>query len=244
MRSWVWSQHWRNVLFLHWQVSAAALRAHLPSPLDIATYDGAAWVSLVLFRLRVRPRWLPYLPGLSDLVEVNLRTYVRFRDKPGICFLSVHADNRWAIFLAKQLTPMPYVYANLGYQRHGEGFRVLGNQPSSEDFRLALAFSPDAEEQETPDGTVDSWLLERYRLFIEDRQERLLQAEVNHPRWAVRRVEVAVIANTLGDEYGVDLSRAPDRTHFSTGVQAHFGAFHRLETTGLCEPQSIRVLSC
>ena len=105
--SWVWSQHWLNVLFLHWQVPAAALRAHLPSALDIATYDGSAWVSLVLFRLRVRPRWLPYLPGLSDLVEVNLRTYVRFRDKPGICFLSVHADNRGAIFLAKRLTPMP-----------------------------------------------------------------------------------------------------------------------------------------
>jgi uncharacterized protein len=247
MRSWVWSQHWLDVLFLHWQVPAAALRSHVPAPLEIATYDGDAWVSLVLFRLRVRPRWLPYLPGLSDLIEVNLRTYVRYRDKSGICFLSVHADNRWAIFLAKRLTPMPYVYANLEYQRHGEGFQVSGHRPSSEDFRLSLAFSPGLEEQVTPDSTLDSWLLERYRLFIEDRRGRLLQAEVTHPPWAVRRVEVAVAANTLGEKYGVDLSRAPDQAHFSTGVQARFGAFHRLENATPCEiqgkmePQPIRV---
>jgi uncharacterized protein YqjF (DUF2071 family) len=237
LRSWVWSQQWRDVLFLHWQVPAAALRSHIPAPLEIATTDGGAWVSLVLFHMRVRLRWLPYLPGLSELAEVNLRTYVRFQDKPGICFLSVHADNRGAIYLAKRLTPMPYVWANLEYQRHGEGFRVSGNQPSSEDFRLALAFSPDAAEQETPNGTLDSWLLERYRLFIEDRQGRLLQAEVNHPPWSVRRVDVSVVANTLGEKYGVDLSRAPDRAHFSTGVQARFGAFQRLETTRPCETQ-------
>ncbi len=68
-------------------------------------------MSLVVFRLRVRPRWLPYLPALSDLVEVNLRTYVRFGDAAGIWFLSVHADNAWAIAVARLLTPMPYVRA-------------------------------------------------------------------------------------------------------------------------------------
>src|SRR2546421_4110241 len=87
--SWVWSQQWRNVLFLHWQVPAASLRLQIPAPVEIATYHDAAWVSLVLFRLRVRPRWLPFLPGVSELVEVNLRTYVRVQNRPGIWFLSV-----------------------------------------------------------------------------------------------------------------------------------------------------------
>jgi uncharacterized protein YqjF (DUF2071 family) len=232
MRSWVWSQHWQDVLFLHWQVSSTALRPHIPAPLEIATYDGDAWVSLVLFRLRVRPRWLPYLPGLSDLLEINLRTYVHFRDKPGICFLSVHADNPWSIFLAKRLTPMPYIYANLDYQRHKDRFCVSGHRPSVGDFRLSLAFSPDSDEQAPPDGTLDSWLLERYRLFIEDHRGQLLQADVEHPRWAVRRVELSVAGNTLGEKYDLDLSRVPDRLHFSTGVHAHFGTFHDVDKAG------------
>jgi uncharacterized protein len=107
-RSWVWSQYWRDLLFLHWRVDPAVVRPHVPTPLEVATHDGYAWVSLVLFRLRVRPRWLPFIPGASELVEVNLRTYVSCQGAHGIWFLSVHADNRWAIRLAKLLTPMPY----------------------------------------------------------------------------------------------------------------------------------------
>src|SRR6266566_6653290 len=117
--SWVWSQQWRNVLFLHWQVPAANLRSHIPAPVEIATCCDSAWVSLVLFRLRIRPRWLPFLPAVSELVEVNLRTYVQVQDKPGIWFLSVHADNRWAIRLAKLLTPMPYEPAGMQYRGSG-----------------------------------------------------------------------------------------------------------------------------
>jgi len=40
-----------------------ALRPHVPALLEVATHDGEARVSLVLFRLRVRPRGLPFLPG-------------------------------------------------------------------------------------------------------------------------------------------------------------------------------------
>jgi hypothetical protein len=37
---WVWDQHWRDVLFLHWQVPVAALRPLVPERLDIDMYDG------------------------------------------------------------------------------------------------------------------------------------------------------------------------------------------------------------
>src|SRR5438094_436421 len=104
---WVWSQHWLDLLFLHWRVPPALLRSQVPAALEIATLDGSAWVSLVLFRLRVRPRWLPFLPCVSALLEMNLRTYVHYRDRPGIWFLSVHADNHLAMWLAKLLTPIP-----------------------------------------------------------------------------------------------------------------------------------------
>src|SRR5207247_7183120 len=98
-RSCVWSQQWLDVLFLHWRVAESSLRSHVPAPLEIATRDGDAWVSLVLFRLRVRPPWLPFVPGVSELVEVNLRTYVHCQVKPGSGVSSVRADNVWAIRL-------------------------------------------------------------------------------------------------------------------------------------------------
>ena len=221
MKSWVWSQQWKDVLFLHWDVPIESLRPLVPPPLEIDTRDGAAWVSLVLFRLRVRPRWLPFLPWVSELVEVNLRTYVHFEDRPGIWFLSAHADNRWAIRLARLLTPMPYEYAALRYERHGDAFRVqVGcGDPS------AFPFLPTGREYVAEEHSLDEWLLERYRLFITGPSDLLLQAEVAHPPWAVRGVEGRVSGDGLGTRVGLDLARPPDRSHFSSGVAARFGGF-------------------
>jgi uncharacterized protein YqjF (DUF2071 family) len=227
-RPWVWSQHWLDVLFLHWQVPAEDLRPRVPAPLEVATFAGHAWVSLVLFRLRVRPRGLPFLPGLSGLVEINLRTYVHFRGRPAIWFLSVHADNAWAIRLARLLTPMPYRQAAMRYRQEGGQlhFRAWQADPA---FGLALDFRPEGEGTAATAGTLDDWLLERYRLFLPGRRGELLEAEVTHPRWVARGVAVSLAANSLGRPEGLDLARAPDRAHFSAGVRARFGAFRKLE---------------
>ncbi|HKI33298.1 MAG TPA: DUF2071 domain-containing protein [Gemmataceae bacterium] len=232
MPSWVWSQEWLNVLFLHWPVPVATLRSHVPAPVEIATYQGAAWVSLVLFRLRVRPRWLPFLPGVSELVEVNLRTYVHFRDRAGIWFLSVHADNRWAIRLARLLTPMPYLRATMRYRRAGDRFRFEAERASAPGLGLALTFVPIPGCVAAAGGTLDAWLLERYRLFVPGRRRAVAQAEVAHPPWVTQGVEVCVSANRLGSPFGLDLARPPERAHYSAGVRARFGAFRGPEGLG------------
>ena len=230
LRSWVWCQHWYDVLFLHWPVDVADIRPSIPAPLEIATYDGDAWVSLVLFRLRVRPRWLPFFPGLSDLVEVNLRTYVNYRDRPGIWFLSVHADNRWAMRLVRLFTPMPYVHAAMRYQQLGDRFEFQAQQDSAYDPLAALTFAPIGNGSCAAAGSLDERLLEHYRLFIRTGPSTLAQAEVVHPRWVTQNVDLSVRVNDFGRPIGLDLSRAPVLAHFSTGVRARFGAFRHLET--------------
>ena len=71
-RPWLWSQQWRNLLFAHWSLPKDFLRPHIPPCLEIDTKDGAAWVSAVAFHMaRVRPRWLPSFPPVSDFLELN-----------------------------------------------------------------------------------------------------------------------------------------------------------------------------
>jgi uncharacterized protein YqjF (DUF2071 family) len=229
LRSWVWSQHWRDLLFLHWRVERAALLPHVPDPLEVALHNGDAWVSLVLFRLRVRPRWLPFLPGFSDLVEVNLRTYVRCHGKQGIWFLSVHADNRRAIRVARLLTPMPYAHAVMRYRRVGQQFQFRAWQDSTPGTLAAFTFLPTGTTREPTPHSLDEWLLERYRLFAHGRRTALVWAEVAHPRWAASGVTVSISANGFGGAVGLDLSHTPERAHFSAGAWARFGSFRRLE---------------
>jgi uncharacterized protein YqjF (DUF2071 family) len=210
---------------MHWRVDPTALRPHVPASLEIETYDGNAWVSLVLFRLRVRPRWLPFLPGVSNLVEANLRTYVHFQGKSGIWFLSVHADNPWAIRLARLLTPMPYTSAAMRYLSLGRQFQFQAGHDSPSGALAALTFLVTGEGSAAKEGSLDEWLLERYRLFAYGGHTALVQAEVSHDRWVTQNVAVSVSANNFGRVVGLDLLCVPERAQFASGVLACFGAF-------------------
>jgi uncharacterized protein YqjF (DUF2071 family) len=218
------------MLFLHWRMDPGDLRRHVPDHLEIDTWDGDAWVSLVLFRLRVRPRFLPFLPWISNLAEANLRTYVRCRGQSGIFFLSVHADNRLAMWIARLMTPMPYEHATMRYERLQYRYQV-NTQATKSNMQAEVTIHPTGADTYTEERSLDEWLLERYRLFICDSRGRPMSAEVTHPRWVVRHAEVSGSAAAFGRALGLKLSLVPDLAHFSEGVKARFGRFHRLEST-------------
>ena len=223
---WIWSQRWSDLLFLHWRVPAQSIQHRLPPGVEVEEYEGTAWVSLVLFRLKVRPRWLPFVPGLSTLTEVNLRTYVRAEGKSGIYFLSLVADNKLSVRLARLLTPLPYRVARISYRREQDAFRF---ERSSNGPRLEFRPSP---KRRVPAGdSLEAWLLERYRAFAWSRAKGLVAAEVVHPPWRVGDVEL-LRAPQAGDSWwsGVP-SCSPDAMHYSEGVDARFGAFRRVERT-------------
>jgi uncharacterized protein YqjF (DUF2071 family) len=217
---WDWVQDWRDLLFLHWQFSDSAVRTLLPDGLELDTRDGGAWVSLVLFRMNVRARGLPSFPGVSSFQELNLRTYVRRNCNPGIWFLRLYADNRWAIRLARTLTPLPYRWMRLVYEESDGAYSCY----DSESDKLSLQFQPVGAPKTPNEESLDSWLLERYRAFAPSGQ-KICEGEVLHDRWSVREVELSVAANHVGHEWGLDLSRRPDAVHFADGFQARFRAF-------------------
>ena len=42
-------QRWQNLLFIHWPIAVASVRALVPRQLEIDLYDGQAFVSLIPF---------------------------------------------------------------------------------------------------------------------------------------------------------------------------------------------------
>ena len=221
---WIWSQRWSDLLFLHWRVPAQSLQSQLPPGVEVEEYEGTAWVSLVLFRLKVRPRWLPFVPGLSTLVEVNLRTYVRAEGKSGIYFLSLVADNKLSVRLARLLTPLPYQVARMSYRREQDAFRF---ERSCNGF--TLEFRPSPRRRVPADESLDAWLLERYRAFAWRRGTGLVAAEVVHPPWRVADVELLRAPQAEDSWWSGVPSCSPDAMHYAEGTNARFGAFRRVE---------------
>jgi uncharacterized protein YqjF (DUF2071 family) len=227
LRPWAWSQGWRNLLFAHWSIPPNALRPHVPASLEIDTFEGSAWVSVVAFRMRrVRPRWLPPFPPVSDFLELNLRTYVRLDDKPGVFFLSIHASKRLAVYVARRLSPLPYVFARMELQIKDEGYRFHCDcDGKSGQLLFAADYIPSNHEWAAAPGSLDDWLLERYRLYASDKRGVLVKAEIHHVPWSIRHANLRLERNSLGQALGLDLSTTPDCVHFSTGVKALAGSF-------------------
>ena len=138
-RPWVMSQTWDDLLFAHWPVDPAQLEHLVRPPLRIDTVEDRAWLGVVTFNIsRIQLRGLPVFGPVSSFPEVNLRTYVRLDDRPGVLFLSLHCPNRLAMALARPVVP-PAVPPRAGVPGpRRRGHRVRQPQPRARRLRGRL----------------------------------------------------------------------------------------------------------
>ena len=109
---------WEQLLFAHWPLPPHLLRPLIPQELDLDLRDGEAWLGIVPFTMRdVSPRLLPHIPSIADFHELNVRTYVSYRGKPGVWFFSLDAASRLAVRVARAAFHLPYFDAHMKLER-------------------------------------------------------------------------------------------------------------------------------
>ncbi len=69
-------QGWYNLLFAHWRVPAAELRALVPRELELDSFGGETWLSITPLFIRMRPRFASGIGRAWYFPELNCRTYV------------------------------------------------------------------------------------------------------------------------------------------------------------------------
>lgn len=209
---WIYYQEWNQALFLHWPIPVEILRPHIPEPFHLDTFEGNCYVSLVAFTMeRLRPRYLPAVPAVSDFEEINLRTYIDNDNKKGVYFLNIEAGKSVSAFLAKAISGLPYEKANM--------HRTLSSYRSSnpaKGFSLDTEFEVKASiENKSP---LDCWLTERYCLYLADKNQ-YFRYDIHHQEWKLKTVDI----QKLQLQYHIgtlDLSvQAPALTHYADGVQ-------------------------
>lgn len=212
-------QQWRHLSFLHWPADAAALQEMLPPGLTVDTFAGQAYVGLVPFSMcNVRPALLPPVPGLSHFHETNVRTYVLDRQgRPGVWFFSLDAASRVAVALGRRCFRLPYVFADMelgtgdGNQRHYRSARP-GAGPGCD---LTVTFSGPARP--AAPGTLEHFLIERYRLFTLAGAELQL-GQVHHAPYPVQQASARIRSETLLAAAGIARTDALPLVHYAAGV--------------------------
>ncbi len=212
------SMRWKHLLFVHWRVSPAALRPLIPEPLQIDTYDGAAWVAFVPFVMEsVRPVWLPPVPKVVDFPEANIRTYVRYGEQRGVWFFSLDAAHRLGVWAARRFWKLPYYYAHMLWSRpvpneiHYETVRADRSRAFA---RVQYRF--EGEPRETEPGTLEHFLVERYTLFTAYQGE-LYRGEVAHLPYAIQPATVFGLEQTLTNAAGIKIPPEPPIVFYAPG---------------------------
>ena len=211
---WIMFQSWERLLFAHWPVDAAVLRGLIPPPLVIDEHDGQAWLGITPFHLSgLRGRGLPPLPGASSFPELNVRTYVRLGDKPGVFFFSLDAGNRLAVGAARVAYALPYHHAEMSIEQHGEWLRYRCERDA--DARFDARYRHVGDEFTPEPGSLEAFLVERYALYAVPRPNRVHRGDIHHAPWRIRAAEAVITHNTMAEAAGIRLPERAPLLHYA-----------------------------
>lgn len=210
-KEWKFYQEWNDAIFLHYQVDLNVLKKFVPTELEIDLFEGVAWVSIVAFTMeKIRPKYLPAFPPVSNFDEINIRTYVKSNGKTGVYFLSIEGGKQISCNIAKGISELPYRYSTI--HRKNDTYKSHNTLYGD---RLHIAYT--VGDSNKNKSNLDRWLTERYALF-QDAGEAINEFEIHHVEWPINEIEI--------HQLEVDYSRFdplipthPNLTQYSRGVQ-------------------------
>lgn len=223
-------QRWHGILMLHWELPPERLRPLVDRGVELDLHEGRAYVSLTPFTMKgARLRGAPALPSLREFHELNLRTYVRRDEVPGIWFFSLDAASTPAAALARATLGLPYFRARMR-RAETEGahrFESVRRPPCSRPATFSATWRPGALVPHLP-GTLDDFLAERHALYSR-LASKLLRVRVRHPPWVLRVAALEQLEQDVTRAAGLDAAGSPLLARCSRGTDVEVLAPELLE---------------
>jgi uncharacterized protein len=217
---WMMAMRWEHLLFAHWPVQVEDLRPHVPEELEVETFDGSAWIGITPFQMTAtRPRLVPSALGLR-FPELNVRTYVRSGERPGIWFFSLDAASRLAVRAARVGFFLPYFDARMSLAVRGEAVEFNSHriEGGASEADLKVTYRPIGDVFHSSPGTLEHFLTERYVLFSMKR-DRLFAGDIHHVPWPLQPAEADIHLNTMTAQLGLSLPDREPILHFSRRLE-------------------------
>ena len=229
---WLMFQSWDHCLFMHWPVDPDYLRPFVPEGMELDLYGGKAWITLIPLKMeRIHLRFLPPIGfGTSNFGEINLRTYVRVDNKPGVYFFSIDADSGFSSWVARKFFLLPYIFSNIAFDEGNDEqsgkvvYSLNGDRPLSkpgDPAILNVSYKPTGAPFEPEKSSLEHFLVERYLLFTENRRGTILRGDVRHDHWKLQKVEVEIRENSILAAAGLNPPNLGDpHVYYSAGTNS------------------------
>lgn len=218
-------QTWRDLLFLSWEVDPDEIQKSLPEGLFVDTFQGKAYITLVPMFVEQHRLGLS-VPGFTDFLEVNVRTYVYDKEGiPGVWFYSLDFSSRLGCFIANRFFNLPYVFSELEGRRE-ESIYLKGVRHHK--THMEFTYKPEDETFLAEMGSLDFFIAERYTLYTA-KGNKLDRGRIYHKPYPLSKVEATFKADDLFQiNHLKNPGRKPDHIIFSKGVDVDFYRFTKI----------------
>lgn len=220
---------WYKLVMANYEVNPAILQPLLPDGTELDFYNNKCYVSLVGFLFADTAVWGLKFPFHTTFEEVNLRFYVKCKDK----------DNCWkrGVVFIKEIVPKPMI-AFIANTIYGEKYislpmkhswKELGNRFEI-DYKWKykgkwnkIHVTTGKELYPLLPGSKEEFILEHYWGYT--RQKDLCTGEyaVEHPSWKIFQVIDSSIDCDFGSLYGAPFSsltsKSPDSVFAAEGSE-------------------------
>jgi len=193
---WFAQQSWVHTLFMHWPVTPESLEAYIPKALNIDTFDGSAWISIVTFhaedsRLRLSPKWT----SLDPVAQINVRTYVTYpgSNERGVYFFTIHIQHLTAALGAKTLFKLPFCYAQTMMQEISDNTVEVRAEDAGK-LLFEATYTPLMDQ--VVKSELGAYLAERYCIW-NVKGDQVIKIPIKHQRWDLYQVDVTIPHNEV-----------------------------------------------
>jgi uncharacterized protein len=222
---------WQHLAMLNYEVDPVVLNPYLPRGLELDSWNGKHYVSLVGFLFQDARLLGVRIPFHGRFPEVNLRFYVRRPDT---------ADGRRGVVFIRELVPK-WCVSVVARRVYNESFLTVpmryrieqsanGAGPTTIEYNWRFASRWNhlhveaAGDWRPPDpGSLDEFIVEHYWGYTRQPDGGCLEYDVRHRPWSIRPVTCAELdcnAKALyGAELGAVLSRPANSMLLSDGSQ-------------------------
>ncbi len=198
---------WRKLLMANYIVDPALLLPYLPYKTELDLWNGSCYLSLVGFMfLNTKIKGIK-VPFHTNFEEVNLRFYVRYKDKDGW--------KRGTVFI-KEIVPKPALtfVANMIYGEHYETLpmshrwktdgEILTVEYSwkKKDKWNSMKVNSSLTQTDIVSGSIEVFITEHYWGYTKISEQVTSEYGVEHPVWQVYGIKDYFIDVDFGINYG------------------------------------------
>ncbi len=217
---------WENLIMANYAVDPTILIPYLPKGVELDSFEGKCYVSLVGFMFNETKIFRVPIPYLGSFEEINLRFYVVRKDgdtlKRGVVFINETVPYAAVAWMANYLYKEHYTAVKTKHDWElTDSFKKINYSWKKDKKWNTIQVNAQSNSSSMKTGSIEAFIFEHYFGYTRVNEHKTLEYGINHPSWKINQVIDYRIDCDFEKMYGPDFAflnaQQPDNVILAEG---------------------------